>query len=67
MMAEPKADSTSQEQDYEWIVENQQIVKYYGKGNRKCECCGCNCPCKCDCCKNICCTFSDKNKKGDCK
>lgn len=57
----PETEEAKTQQDYEWIVENGKVVKYYGGGNRKCECCGCNCPCKCKCCKNVCCTFS-KNK-----
>jgi len=59
-----KIDNTQTAQDFEWIVENGKVVKYYGKGNRKCDCCGCNCPCKCKCCKSVCCTFSkDKVEK----
>ncbi len=57
----PETEEAKTQQDYEWIVESGKVVKYYGGGNRKCECCGCNCPCKCKCCKNVCCTFS-KNK-----
>ena len=66
MMIDPEAEPKSQEQDFEWVIENGQVVKSYGGNGRKCECCGCNCPCRCECCKKICCTFS-KKKEGDCK
>ena len=64
-MAEPDSKPQSQEQDFEWVVENGKLIKVTkaNSNGRKCECCGCSCPCKCDCCKKVCCTFS-KRKQG---
>lgn len=63
MMADPeKATPSTQEETFEWIVEDGKVVKITEKNSkgRMCSCCGCKCPCRCACCKMMCCSF----KKG---
>jgi len=56
-MENPESKPSSQEEVFEWVEENGQLVKITSKNanGRICGHCGCKCPCSCKCCKWRCC------------